>query len=117
VVKKKMPKTRLHFLRHYHATCLYENDVPDHLSAERLGHDIDNLTERCNTVIVVEHDPDVIKVADYIVDVGPKAGTNGGRIMFEGSYSDLLKAKTLTGEYIGRSLPIKSKPRTSNDFL
>jgi integrase len=55
-----MPKTRLHFLRHYHATCLYENDVPDHLSAERLGHDIDNLTERCNTVIVVEHDPDVI---------------------------------------------------------
>jgi len=37
---KKIPKTRLHFLRHYHATWLYENDVLDHLAAERLGHDI-----------------------------------------------------------------------------
>ena len=37
---EKLPKIRLHFLRHYHATWLYENDVPDHLSAERLGHDI-----------------------------------------------------------------------------
>lgn len=61
---------------------------------------------------IVEHDPDpeVIQVADYIVDVGPRAGTNGGRIVFEGSYTNLLKAKTLTGEYMGRSLPIKSKP-------
>lgn len=83
----------------------------------RLNELLVKLRDKGNTVIVVEHDPDVIKVADYIVDVGPKAGTNGGRIMFEGSYSDLLKAKTLTGEYIGRSLPIKSKPRTSNDFF
>lgn len=43
--KKNMPKIRLHFLRHYHATWLYENDVPDHLSAERLGHDIKVLKE------------------------------------------------------------------------
>jgi integrase len=45
VKEKNMPKTRLHFLRHYHATWLYENDVPDHLSAERLGHDIRVLKE------------------------------------------------------------------------
>lgn len=82
----------------------------------RLNELLVKLRDKGNTVIVVEHDPDVIKVADHIVDVGPKAGTNGGRIMFEGSYSDLLKSKTLTGEYIGRSLPIKSKLRTSNDF-
>ncbi|MCO1599789.1 site-specific integrase [Desulfosporosinus nitroreducens] len=43
--KKNMPKIRMHFLRHYHATWLYENDVPDHLSAERLGHDIKVLKE------------------------------------------------------------------------
>jgi integrase len=43
--KENMPKIRLHFLRHYHATWLYENDVPDHLSAERLGHDIKVLKE------------------------------------------------------------------------
>ncbi len=82
----------------------------------RLNELLVKLRDKGNTVIVVEHDPDVIKVADYIVDVGPEAGTNGGRIMFEGSYGDLLKAKTLTGEYLGRSLPIKSKPRISNDF-
>jgi len=74
------------------------------------------LRDKGNTVIVVEHDPDVIKIADYIVDVGPKAGTDGGRIMFEGSYNNLLNTKTLTAEYIGRHLPIKSKPRTWNDF-
>jgi excinuclease UvrABC ATPase subunit len=82
----------------------------------RLNELLVKLRDKGNTVIVVEHDPDVIKVADYIVDVGPHAGTNGGRIVFEGSYSDLLKSEALTGEYIGRSLPIKSKPRTSTDF-
>jgi excinuclease ABC A subunit len=82
----------------------------------RLNELLVKLRDKGNTVIVVEHDPDVIKIADHIVDVGPKAGAKGGRVMFEGSYSELLKAKTLTGEYIGRSLPIKSNPRTSNEF-
>ncbi len=83
----------------------------------RLNELLLKLRDKGNTVIVVEHDPDVIKVADYIVDVGPKAGKNGGRIMYEGSYDNLLKAKTLTGEYIGKSLPIKSKPRTSKELI
>ncbi|MDF2870460.1 MAG: transporter related [Anaerocolumna sp.] len=83
----------------------------------RLNELLVKLRDKGNTVIVVEHDPDVIKVADYIVDVGPKAGTKGGNITFEGSYDNLLKSDTLTGEYIGRSLPIKSSPRLSNDFL
>ena len=46
---------------------------------------------------MVEHDPDVIKAADHVVDVGPFAGTRGGTIVFEGSFEDLLKADTLTG--------------------
>ncbi len=82
----------------------------------RLNELLVKLRDKGNTVIVVEHDPDVIKVADYIVDVGPKAGLSGGRIVYEGSYDGLLKAGTLTGEYIGRSLPIKSKPRKGSDF-
>ncbi|MHB8129959.1 MAG: ATP-binding cassette domain-containing protein [Mobilitalea sp.] len=82
----------------------------------RLNELLVKLRDKDNTVIVVEHDPDVIKIADHIVDVGPKAGTNGGRVMFEGSYNELLSSNTLTGEYIGRSLPIKSQPRISNDF-
>jgi excinuclease ABC A subunit len=83
----------------------------------RLNELLVKLRDKGNTVIVVEHDPDVIKVADYIVDVGPKAGTKGGNITFEGSYDKLLKSDTLTGEYIGRTLPIKSSPRLSNEFL
>lgn len=83
----------------------------------RLNELLVKLRDKGNTVIVVEHDPDVIKAADYIVDVGPKAGKNGGRIMFEGSFNDLLKSKTLTGEYMGKRLPIKSKPRTSKEFF
>jgi excinuclease UvrABC ATPase subunit len=82
----------------------------------RLNELLVKLRDKDNTVIVVEHDPDVIKIADHIVDVGPKAGTNGGRVMFEGSYNELLRSNTLTGEYITRSLPIKSKPRISTDF-
>jgi excinuclease UvrABC ATPase subunit len=82
----------------------------------RLNELLVKLRDKGNTVIVVEHDRDVIKIADHIVDVGPKAGTDGGRIMFEGSYNDLLNSNTLTGEYIGRSLTIKSKPRISTDF-
>jgi len=83
----------------------------------RLNELLMKLRDKGNTVIVVEHDPDVIKVADYIVDVGPKAGTKGGNIVYEGSYANLLNSKTLTGEYIGRNLPIKSNPRISKDFL
>lgn len=82
----------------------------------RLNELLIKLRDKGNTVIVVEHDPDVIKVADNIVDVGPKAGANGGRIMFEGSYSNLLNADTLTGKYISKHLPIKSNPRKSNNY-
>ena len=82
----------------------------------RMNEILVKLRDKDNTVIVVEHDPDVIKIADHIVDVGPKAGANGGRVMFEGSYEELLRSNTITGEYIGRSLPIKSKARISTDF-
>ena len=82
----------------------------------RLNDILIKLRDKGNTVIVVEHDRDVIKIADHIVDVGPKAGKHGGNIMFEGSYEDLLNSQTLTGTHIGKSLPIKSNPRKSKDF-
>ncbi len=83
----------------------------------RLNDLLKQLRDRGNTVIVVEHDPDVIKVADYVVDVGPKAGSQGGHIVFEGSYQDLLQADTLTGRFLSRSLPVNVEPRKAKGVL
>ncbi len=77
----------------------------------RLNELLRRLCDQGNTVIVVEHDPDVIKAADHIVDVGPKAGTGGGQIVFEGTYPELLNAKTLTGEHLKDKAEIKHEFR------
>ncbi|MGO2963379.1 MAG: ATP-binding cassette domain-containing protein [Carnobacterium maltaromaticum] len=77
----------------------------------RLNELLVKLRDKGNTVLVVEHDPDVIKIADHIVDVGPLAGKKGGEIMFEGSYADLLTSDTLTGNYLQKNLALKSNPR------
>src|SRR5579859_8073090 len=83
----------------------------------RLNELLQKLRDKGNTVLVVEHDPDVIKVADHVVDVGPFAGTRGGRIVYEGSYANLLKANTLTGEFMQRQMPIKSEFRKAKGKL
>jgi excinuclease ABC A subunit len=77
----------------------------------RLNELLQKLRDKGNTVLVVEHDPDVIKVADHIVDIGPQAGSRGGRIVYEGSFVGLLQADTLTGQHIRQSLPIKESFR------
>jgi excinuclease UvrABC ATPase subunit len=73
----------------------------------RLNGLLQKLRDKGNTVIVVEHDPDVIKVADHIVDVGPHAGSRGGTIVYEGSFQDLLGADTLTGTHMKRPHQLK----------
>ena len=78
----------------------------------RLNELLQQLRDRGNTVLVVEHDPDVIKVADHIVDVGPHAGSQGGRIVYEGPFKNLLTANTLTGKYMKQSVSIKSEFRS-----
>lgn len=83
----------------------------------RLTDLLKKLRDKGNTVIVVEHDPDVIKVADHIVDVGPHAGKRGGIIMFEGSFEGLLNSGTLTGQYMTRDAVIKKKVRTATGSL
>ncbi len=83
----------------------------------RLNEILVKLRDKGNTVIVVEHDPDVIKVADYIVDMGPHAGAKGGEICFEGSYDNLLLSDTLTGKFLSKSLPIKTDVRKPTEFL
>lgn len=83
----------------------------------RLNELLQKLRDKGNTVIVVEHDPDVIRVADHVVDVGPFAGTRGGTIVFEGSFADLVNADTLTGRHLKQAMPIKSDCRAARGKL
>jgi len=83
----------------------------------RLNELLQKLRDKGNTVIVVEHDPDVIKAADHVVDVGPHAGRAGGEVVFEGSYDELLKADTLTGRFLQRALPLKENVREAKGQL
>lgn len=83
----------------------------------RLNELLQKLRDKGNTVIVVEHDPDVIKVADHIVDVGPHAGSRGGSIVYEGSYEGLLASGTLTGAHLNRRLQLKQKFRQATGKL
>ncbi len=83
----------------------------------RLNELLAKLRDKGNTVLVVEHDPDVIKVADHVVDVGPHAGRKGGEIVFEGTYGTLLEADTLTGQHLGQQLPMKSEFRAATGSL
>ncbi|WP_334329507.1 ATP-binding cassette domain-containing protein [Companilactobacillus sp. HBUAS59699] len=93
------------------STGLHPRDV------HRLNNLLLKLRDNGNTVLVVEHDPDVIKIADYIVDVGPRAGIHGGQINFTGTYAELLESDTLTGKYLNHDLPLNQQPRTAKDFV
>lgn len=83
----------------------------------RLNELLEKLRDKGNTVIVVEHDPDVIKLADHIVDVGPHAGSRGGNIVYEGSFQGLLESGTLTGTHMKRPLKLKQDCRPSSGQL
>ncbi|MFG2648841.1 ATP-binding cassette domain-containing protein [Streptomyces sp. NPDC048436] len=77
----------------------------------RLNDLLLRLRDKGNTVLVVEHDPDVITVADHVVDMGPTAGTGGGLVVFEGTPDELRRADTLTGRHLRRSTGVKESPR------
>jgi excinuclease UvrABC ATPase subunit len=101
--------------------CMYILDEPSiglHArDVHRLTELLQKLRDKGNTVIVVEHDPDVMQVADHVVDMGPGAGDAGGQVVFEGDFADLHHVDTLTGRFLGRSLPIKDHVRTPTGWL
>ena len=81
---------------------------------ERLIEVLKNLRDLGNTVIVVEHDEDIMKAADMIIDIGPEAGTNGGELVAQGTYSELLQADSLTANYLnGKEAILVPKTRRS----
>ena len=73
---------------------------------ERLIHSLKELRDLGNTVIVVEHDQDMMLNADYIVDIGPKAGRKGGEVVFQGTPKEMLKTDTITAQYLNGQLTI-----------
>ncbi|GHH95152.1 ATP-binding cassette domain-containing protein [Streptomyces capillispiralis] len=77
----------------------------------RLGELLLRLRDKGNTVLVVEHDPDVIALADHVVDMGPGAGTGGGRVVFEGTPDALAASGTLTGRCLRRRTAVKDTVR------
>lgn len=83
---------------------------------ERLIKSLKNLRDLGNSVLVVEHDKDMILEADEVLDIGPKAGKHGGEVLWQGSPKDLIKAKTITADYLigRRSIKMPSKRRDGN---
>ena len=78
---------------------------------------VQKLKNHGNTVILVEHHKEMIKIADHIIDMGPGAGMAGGEIVFEGSYNELLHSQTLTGTSLNATSAIKEQVRQPNAFF
>ncbi|MDG1171298.1 MAG: excinuclease ABC subunit UvrA [Polaribacter sp.] len=86
---------------------------------ERLIKVLKDLRNLGNTVIVVEHDEDIMKEADYIIDIGPEAGSFGGDVVAEGNFDDILKSDSLTAKYLNKELHIEVplKRRSSKNSI
>ena len=86
---------------------------------ERLIGVLKDLRNLGNTVVVVEHDEDIMKEADYIIDIGPEAGTFGGHVVAEGNFEAILKSDSLTAKYLNEELKIEvpTKRRTSKNNI
>lgn len=90
---------------------LHPNDI------DRLSDIIMQLRNKGNTALIVEHDPDIIKIADHLIDMGPGAGKDGGHIVYSGTLNGLKHADTLTGKYWRKPRTLNKAPRTAKSFL
>ncbi len=84
---------------------------------ERMNALLERLRDKGNTVLVVEHDPEVMRIADHVVDMGPGAGTHGGEVVFEGTFADLAGSGTATGKHLEARQPVKEQVRTGRGAI
>lgn len=115
---------RTKMVRHLGSALTDVTYVFDEPTAGLHPHDIANmnqlllrLRDKGNTVLVVEHKPDVIAIADHVIDLGPLAGSGGGEIMFEGTYEQLKTSGTLTGNYLAYRATLKDSVRTAHSAV
>ncbi|MDU7360554.1 MAG: excinuclease ABC subunit UvrA [Propionibacteriaceae bacterium] len=84
---------------------------------ERMSTLLQRLRDKGNTVLVVEHKPEVMAIADHIVDLGPRAGSHGGEVVFEGTVEGLRTANTLTGQHFAHRVQLKEQVRTPSGAI
>jgi excinuclease UvrABC ATPase subunit len=84
---------------------------------ERMNRLLLQLRDKGNTVLVVEHKPETILMADHVVELGPGAGEDGGEVLFEGTPSELLRTDTPTGRHLGDRVGLNSAPRSRTGFI
>jgi len=84
---------------------------------ERMNSLLRRLRDKGNTVLVVEHDPEVMRVADHVVDMGPGAGSHGGTIVYEGSIDGLVGSRTTTGRYLDVRQELRPEPRVPHGSI
>ena len=115
---------RVKLVRHLGSSLTGMTYIFDEPSIGLHPHDVHRLNEllvqirdKGNTVLVVEHEPDVIAIADHVVDMGPGAGREGGTVVYEGDVAGLRASGTLTGEYLDRHRPLKTDVRSPRGEL
>ena len=93
------------------STGLHDHDI------EAMKHSVRRLRDAGNTVLLVEHHKEMIRLADHIVDLGPGPGSDGGKIVFQGTYEQLLRSHTGTGRMLSRSGEVNGEPRKPSGFF
>ncbi len=84
---------------------------------DNISRIIQQIKEKGNTVLIVEHDPDMIRIADHVIDMGPLSGKDGGKIVFQGSFADLKSSTTKTGSYFAQHKSYNQYPARPNGYL
>ncbi len=115
---------RTKMIRHLGSSLTDVTYVFDEPTTGLHAHDIRQMNEllarlrdKGNTVLVVEHEPDTIEIADHIVDLGPGAGSDGGQVVFEGSVAELRKSGTITGRHLGDRASLKASVREPSGVI